>query len=192
MHSTEVFVKTLRVYRVYIVVRGTMKQLSFIISSWIALVHFLFSHQVGLVKTRILNSLDFLNIDSSTSWLNFPYNVLVLRGAWGELYQVYGHVRLRHWIPMLWKSYSWNAVKKNGLQWRNYRLWAFSGFAFSMRPKYIIPSLIYPSQQSNLASWVKVDSNEYWRTRKPCLRTIIIVVHCSSALVCLHSLTNDN
>ena len=67
MHPTEVFVKTLRVYRVYIVVRGTMKQLSFIISSWIALVHFLFSHQVGLVKMRILNSLDFLNIDSSTS-----------------------------------------------------------------------------------------------------------------------------
>ena len=68
VHSTKASVKTLHVYSLRIaVLRRTMKQLSFIISSWIVSVHFLFSQQVRLVKIRILNSLYFLNFDSSIS-----------------------------------------------------------------------------------------------------------------------------
>ena len=60
--STKPSVETLCVYSFNIFTLGTMEQLSFIIST-IVFINFLFSHHVRLIEMRVLNSLDFLNID---------------------------------------------------------------------------------------------------------------------------------
>ena len=106
MHPTKASVKTLCVYRRNIFSVGSMKELSLIVSS-IVFIHFLLSHHVGLIKMRILNSLNFLNIHSASCCSNFLQDTLVLRGTWGECHFVYCHVRAWHWCPVLWKRHYW-------------------------------------------------------------------------------------
>ena len=81
-----------------------MEQLSFVVSS-IVFVHFLLPYHVLLVKMRILNSLDFLDIHSASGCLKSARDILVLRGAWVESHSVHCHVRVWHWNPRAWKRY---------------------------------------------------------------------------------------
>lgn len=64
-----------------------MEQLSFVISP-IVFSHLLLSHHVLLVKMRILDSLDFLDLHSATCYSKFAGDILILRGAWGESHSV--------------------------------------------------------------------------------------------------------
>ena len=108
IYSTKASVETLCVYRNDIFGFGSMKQLSFNISSNVSF-HFLLSYHVTFIKMRILNSLNFLNSQSVRGLFNFLYDTLVLRGTWGEFHRVYCHVRVWHWSPVLWK---WNYWKQ--------------------------------------------------------------------------------
>ena len=81
-----------------------MEQLSFVVSS-IVFVHFLLPYHVLLVKMRILNSFDFLDIHSTSGCLKSAQDISVLRGAWVESHSVYCHVRVWHWSPRARKRY---------------------------------------------------------------------------------------
>lgn len=61
-----------------------MEQLSFVISP-IVFSHLLLSHHVLLVKMRILDSLDFLDLLSATCYSKFAGDILILRGAWARV-----------------------------------------------------------------------------------------------------------
>ena len=107
VYPKKVFVEPLCVYCTYILSVGSMKKLSFVVSS-IIFVYFLLLYHVLLVKMRILNSHDFLNLHSATGCLKFAHDILVLRGAWVESHSVYYHVRVWHWSPCAWKRYCYD------------------------------------------------------------------------------------
>ena len=98
MRPTKTPIESLCVYCTYIFSVGSMEQKTFVVSS-IVFIHFLLSHHVLLVKMRILNSLDFLDMHSTSGCLKFVPDNLILRGAWGKCHSIYFHIRAWHWSP---------------------------------------------------------------------------------------------
>ena len=81
MSLTEASVKSLSVDMADIFRVGSMKQLPFTIPAKI-FVHILFSCHVTLVKMRILYSLYFVNIHSTSGSFELGQDSLLLRGTW--------------------------------------------------------------------------------------------------------------
>ena len=120
MCPTKTPIESLCVYCTYIFGVGSMKQLSFTVSS-IVFIHLLLSYHVLLVKMRILNSLDFLDIRSTSGCLKFAHDILILRGARCERHKIYFHIRAWHWSPRIRERSSFGRISAFNfiLLWEN-------------------------------------------------------------------------
>ena len=82
---------------------SSMEKFSFTISA-VVVIHFQFSQHVALIKNRILDALDFLDMHSlpSSASLDLAQDILVLRGTLFQLYCMHSVISW-HWRPVLWE-----------------------------------------------------------------------------------------